>query len=387
MMRIAIVTNILTPYRINFFDNLNQELKLRGGVLRVYAMCKEKNDRPWKYDSLRREYTEVLPGRKLKIKGIYVFFNKVKKALKNFNPDIVICAGSYWLPTVYKVVKYKKKLKYKVFMWNESHEKEQKNNSKFRIRIRETIRKDILRKFDGFLYASNLARALVEKYAHPKAQYFELPNTVNEKEFSQAHLNELEYRNEIRKLHQIDENDFVFFTAARLSPEKGLLNFCDSIKNLSKETKEKITFLIAGTGPLEEKIKEKAKEYGLKMTLIGQKSQQEIIRYYGACDCFLLPSLSDPNPLSVIECLWAGKPLLIADGVGNQFEAIKPGENGFVFNYNDEIGVLDAVNALVSFDCEWRLNAKKVSLKIAQTRYSTQNVIINLVDQLVGDEK
>ena len=381
-MKLAIVTNILTPYRINFFDELNIKLNERGDELRVYAMCKEKSDRPWKYEELKREYTEVLPGSKIKIKGTFVFFNNVRKAFKKYIPDVVICAGSYWLPTTFRVVRLKRKFGYKTYMWSESHNKEKKNNSRFILKIRNNIRRNILKKFDGFLCASNLAKNLVAEYASINAKYIDLPNTVEGDFFHKAYLYEKEYNEEIRAKHGIVTEDYVFFTAARLVAEKGILNFLQVVKYLDDEVKQKALFLIAGEGELKEKIISFALKNNIRIKLVGLLSQEEIVKYYATCDCFLLPSLSDPNPLSVIECLWAGKPLLISDGVGNQCEAISKGENGYVFNYKKETEVIDFINRLVYSTSEWREIAKEKSLDIVKKHYETKKVIDNLIVSL-----
>ena len=47
---------------------------------------------------------------------------------------------------------------------------------------------------------------------------------------------------------------------------------------------------------------------------------------------FLLASLRDPCPLSVVEALWMSKPLLISNHCGNISEALVESKNGFSFD-------------------------------------------------------
>ena len=53
-------------------------------------------------------------------------------------------------------------------------------------------------------------------------------------------------------------------------------------------------------------------------------------KYYAASDLFLLPSIHDPNPLSVVEALHSGLAVAISDRCGNVEEGVMDGDNGFV---------------------------------------------------------
>lgn len=379
-MKIAIVTNILTPYRIFFFDKLNETLAKNGDVLKVYSMCKEKGDRTWKYDDLKRDYTDLLPGFKFCIKGLYVFFNNPYSALKSFRPDVVICAGSYWLPTTLAVEAIKKHLKYRTFMWSESHVKEKKDNGRFIVSIREIIRKKIFGSFDGFLIASKLARKLVEPYAKKNAVYIPLPNTVNQEFFHKAFTDASELRGEYRKRFSLSEDVFVFLIAARLNKEKGIVEFLKLYKNV--ETKNKACILIAGDGPLRSEIEEYANSHNIRIKLLGNKTQDEMVGLLACADCFLLPSLSDPNPLSVIEALWAGKPLFISDGVGNQNEAVIEKQNGFIFSYDDTENAIRNLDSIISKSAEWRREASEISISLAERHFDITKVINNLTEMI-----
>ena len=99
--------------------------------------------------------------------------------------------------------------------------------------------------------------------------------------------------------------------------------------------KQNVVFLVAGDGELKGHIENKAKEKKLDVRLLGNKSQEEMVRLYGVADIFVLPLFSDPNPLTCIEALWAGLPLFISEHCGNYPEVIDSGNNGFVFSYKN----------------------------------------------------
>ena len=137
--------------------------------------------------------------------------------------------------------------------------------------------------------------------------------------------------------------------------------------------------MIAGSGELREKIIERSEEYRLDVRLLGEKSQEEIMQLYAISDAFLMPSLSDPNPLTCIEALWEGLPLFISDHCGNSYEVIRQGINGYVFSYENLENALEMFDKIVTADLEWREIASKTSGEIAEKLYNSQNTVKRII--------
>ena len=98
-----------------------------------------------------------------------------------------------------------------------------------------------------------------------------------------------------------------------------------------------------------------------------------------------MPSLSNPNPLTCIEALWCGLPLLVSTHVGNYPEVIRIGKNGFVFDYSKPEEAVNIISQVIASSSEWRTNAKKVSLDIATIVYNPKNVIDRSIKELIKD--
>ena len=99
---------------------------------------------------------------------------------------------------------------------------------------------------------------------------------------------------------------------------------------------EVIRRLLAEDGPDFDSVREsisRRPDVGFRM--LGHQPQQKMLDYYLAADVFVLPSLGDPNPLAAIEALWAGLPLLLNCGVGNWYEVLEPGKNGWLAATHD----------------------------------------------------
>ena len=71
---------------------------------------------------------------------------------------------------------------------------------------------------------------------------------------------------------------------------------------------------IAGTGPLEDSLKQLAKERGLagQIEFLGRVSDRDLIAYYHACDMFVLPSITTAEMFGVVqlEAMACRKPVI-----------------------------------------------------------------------------
>lgn len=333
-MKIAIYTNILTPYRKYFYDLFYECCSESGHEFNVLVMAETEDNRTWKYADLESSYTTLLDSRTISKGEIYIHINSnLMERIRLLQPDIVVVAGSYLCPGAWEISRNKKKYGYKCLFWSESHLHEQKGNSNIKNAIREIVRKKFYKKYDGFWYAGKLSKEFITKYATSDAKYCFVPNLIDESVYQNSYHMSKTQKQDIRQSLQIENNKKILFCPARLSPVKGILEFLNILEKLNQ--KQNVVFLIAGDGELKGHIENKAKEKKLDVRLLGNKSQEEMVRLYGVADIFVLPSLSDPNPLTCIEALWAGLPLFISEHCGNYPEVIDSGNNGFVFSYGN----------------------------------------------------
>lgn len=381
-MKIAIYTNILSPYRKHFFDLIANECFKREIDFKVFVMAYTEPDRQWKYDEYKAPYTELLEGKTLVVKHAYIHFNKhLIESIKAYSPNVMICAGSYLCPGIWILANKKKKLGYKCYFWSESHINQQRDNNEIVSIILEYLRRHIYRKFDAFLYAGKLSYDFIKKYAGNNAEGIFVPNLIDEKKFTNARNKSQAEKDSIREMYKLPLDKKLMIMPARLSKVKGI----DALLNLFIKcpSKNKAHIAIVGEGGLKKKLEEIIQKEKLPVSLLGYKNENEMLDLYAASDIFILPSFSDPNPLSCIEALWCGLPLLISDKVGNYSEVLENGKNGFVFSHENKIEAIELLNKIITANDEWFTTASEISKYKANSVYNSEKNVNRIIEELI----
>lgn len=380
---IVLVTNEINPYRKSFYDRVYDYCRSIDVRFTVLLMTKVEHGYNWNYEEVKSDYAILMNGRHFTHPIVNHLNVEVVKYLKKIQPDIVVMAGSYFFYTNWLVIALKNKLHYPIYFWSETHFNEKRNYASWKLKIREIFRQFIYRKFEGFWYSGKLSREMIEHYADRNAKYYFVPNLIdNEAYFSTTQ----ELRKEKEKLQikwGVPEGNKVFITPARLSWVKGIHTFVELLQHV--DGANKVTMLVPGTGPDRRMIEKTIEKTGLDIRLLGYQQQNVIMELYALSDFFVLPSLSDPNPLTCIEALWSGLPLLVSKHVGNYPEVIKQGINGYMFDYESPNEAVSIISKLINSSSEWKDKARECSLRIASEYYDPDKVVKYLVNDLIKD--
>ena len=384
MKSIVLITNILTPYRATFYSQYFNACKKYGIKFHVLCMAETEPERNWHYNEYSSTFTTLMKGSTFNILGVMTHYNpQTLDYIKNLSPDILLMAGSYMFLSNWIAIFKKKTLQCPIIYWNESHKNSINTHNSLSLKIRELIRKILFKRIDGFWYGGKMSLDFVKDYAASNAKFYFMPNLIDNTLYETVSRTSDDEKNQIRQSLQIESNKIVFICPARLTFVKGIHTFMDLLYKASN--KNKCTILIPGDGDMENSLKDKAKELALDCRFLGYKEQPEMIHLYKAADIFLMPSLSDPNPLTCIEALWCGLPLLISTHVGNYPEVVREGLNGFVFDYHNPIEAIHKIETIIDKSKEWRTSAKRISKEIAEETYNPRTVIDNSIKQLIKD--
>ncbi len=381
-MNIVLVTNAMTPYRKFFYDKVAAYCKSKGIGFSVLTMTEQEFGYNWNYSEVDAPYNTLLKGYHFKRPVVSHANPGVGKALKALSPDIILLGGSYTNITSWLVLKYAKKHNVPVYFWSESHLNEARKFGSLQKKIRNAVKHRFYGQCDGFFYAGEMSLNFI-KDANPAAARLHLcPNLIDNQKYAAAGNIS---KSELRKKWGVEESKKVALLPARLHWVKGIHLFVDLLAK-AKAGKD-VTVLVPGTGIHEKEIRESIARSGMDVRLLGYQQQKEMLELYSVADLFFLPSLSDPNPLSCIEALWAGLPLLVSDHVGNYPEVIEEGENGYVFSYEKPGEAVAKIDRIITASPEWMHKASEKSRKIAEDRFNPDKVVARLIGDVLRENK
>lgn len=120
----------------------------------------------------------------------------------------------------------------------------------------------------------------------------------------------------------------------RLSFEKGIMNFLESIELIVKE-KKNVRFIIGGDGPLKNELNIFLKENHLDecVDFVGWIPHDQLPSYLNRLKLLVIPSFTESGPLIMIEAISCGVPIL-GTPVGNIPNVIEDSKTGFIMEDN-----------------------------------------------------
>jgi 1,2-diacylglycerol 3-alpha-glucosyltransferase len=133
-----------------------------------------------------------------------------------------------------------------------------------------------------------------------------------------------------REKYGFDKKDILLIYAGRLGPEKNLDFLIRAFIGVA-EAVERVHLLVIGGGPEEFAIKGLAAGSAVqdRIHFYGMVDYRLMPEYLSMCDVFVTASVSEVHPLSVVEAMASGLPVLGIQSVGVG-DTVVDGETGFL---------------------------------------------------------
>lgn len=133
---------------------------------------------------------------------------------------------------------------------------------------------------------------------------------------------------------------YVVATVGRLHEQKGHDYLLAATAKLAAEFD--CTVLIAGYGPLRQKLEERAQALGVAPHVRFLGYRTDVPRLLAACDLFVLPSLWEGMSNALLEAMAAGKPV-VATAIDGNIEQVSPGVTGLLAPPKDSDALAEAM--------------------------------------------
>ena len=371
MKKYIIIQNLIAPYRTYLFN----ELAKRGLNFELFYMCETEADRYWKIDfsNLKYNYWIDKKGFYRFVKGFHLHFNPclIWKVIKNKNSDLILSVS--WNDLNIILLAFLKKikiLKNNVHFWTEANYLTigaSKDN-----KLKYYLRKFVYSSVDGaFIIPGKMAEETLKLWNVKTKNLVFLPNMIEEEKFTVSDTD----------LQKRENNSLpVLILPVRLIENiKGVKNFFQAI---GEENIFKATFVVVGDG----------KDKNMYEKYIFENNYQESIKLQGFCDLetvnrlytwanvLVLPSFSDPSPLSLIEGIRMKLPLLISNRCGNHFETLIENENGYSFDPFNKEDIRIAFEKMLQNRSRWA-DFGKVSANLYQQNFNIDSTL----NRFIGD--
>jgi glycosyltransferase involved in cell wall biosynthesis len=131
-------------------------------------------------------------------------------------------------------------------------------------------------------------------------------------------------------------------TAARLDSQKGHEYLLRAAAGVPEAT-----FILAGDGPLRPRLEELARSLGLAERVLFLGHRDDVPALLASCDLFVLPSLYEGLPLSLLEAMASGRPAIATDVPGSN-EVVHHAESGLLVPRADPLALADAIRRLLA---------------------------------------
>ena len=292
-----------------------------------------------------------------------IAYQKLKKIIKEFKPDIVHTHASK-AGTLGRLAAYKCKVPIIIhtFHGHVFHS----YFGKTKTLIFKNIERYLARKSSAIIAISDIQKQeLSSEHKICKASKIKvIPLGFDLSRFQE---NQEEKRISFRKKYLLDDDEIAIGIIGRLVPIKNHRLFIDSINEIKKKTSKKIRAFIIGDGEEKNNLLNYCAELKIDFVEFSKEHEKATITFTSwikdidwanaGLDIIALSSLNEGTPVSLIEAQAANKPI-VTTNVGGVENILLPNITGLIVKSNNLIEFSEALFKLVEDD-ELRLNMGK----------------------------
>ncbi len=318
-IRILVVHNSLSPYRIPFF----RKLASISGVEFYFLFSKAKESkRLWKFEKdLGFNYKVIeCPVIKIKTKKLYLWAN-----VNGFSEkyDLIVLNDQLNISEIIIQI-YAKWKHIPVLRWIATTE----NQLSLEPLLKRKIKGLLNQKSDAILVPGSEAKEYAMNSTKGKVPVYICNNVVDNDFFKQGRFIPEDVLIKERKRLGLTGGVVAYF--GQLISRKGVDVLLKAIESIPPHIN--MTLLLVGEGKLiEEAEKIISRLPNVNLSKTGYVVPEQLPLYYALSDIVVLPSNIDTWGMVVNEAMAAGKPIICSTGAGASRDIISDGVNGFIF--------------------------------------------------------
>lgn len=254
--------------------------------------------------------------------------------------DVVVCFGyrsiTFWLAYVAARTVGAR------FIWaSEAHNWESRRPRGWKAPLKRAIIPWIYRRADACIAVSTRTVRFLTSIGVRRERIFFTPFVVDTAYFAERAA--AADRDAARSARGIPADAFVALQVGRLTPYKRPEDLLAAVAEVPG-----VHAVIAGSGPLEEALREQATALGIegRVHFLGFINQSELPEVYALADVLVVPSEWENYPLVVPEAVACGLPVVLTDSCSAAGDVAVDGENAFVVSVADVPALVDRIGRL-----------------------------------------
>jgi glycosyltransferase involved in cell wall biosynthesis len=353
-LRVALLTNILSPYRLPVYRDLaatpGWQLRVLVGAEsnrdweRAYAGAHERGSRALDVEvvrscAFRHRVVTHRAGDAGQSVEIQLPFGALG-ALRRFRPDVVV-SGELGARTALSAL-HARLAGVPLVIWSYQSRAWAATASQ----ARRAWRRALLARADAVVGMGIQAREVLRALGVPEARLFDAPNAHDHESLTAALAGRDAAALRATLRGALGCRERVVLVAGRLVPAKGMRPLLAAWRDLDPRLRDTCTLLFVGDGPLRPEIEAVAAAGAPgEILCTGAVAASDMVDFYVGADLLVFPSLGDPWGLVVNEALACGVPVLCSELAGCADDLVRPGENGWRFDPLDAAGFRRALGA------------------------------------------
>jgi glycosyltransferase involved in cell wall biosynthesis len=349
LTRVAIITEIVAPYRIPIFNALAQRNEIALHV--IFLSESDPSLRQWPVYKEEIEFShEVLPSWRRRFVQYNLLLNRgMRTALTKISPEIVLCGGYNYLAS-WQAAFWANSRRIPFLLWSESTALDRRKNRW----LVESLKSCFLRRCQGFVVPGKSSLDYLKTLGIPQSQIFTAPNAVDTGLFCRLANAARSRASVVRARYRLPERYFLF--VGRLVKAKGVFELLDAYSQLAPEVRSNVGLVFVGDGDAREHlVRRAAKIHPGRIQFPGFVHREGLAEFYALAEALIFPTHSDTWGLVVNEAISCGAPVVVSEVAGCVVDLVEDGWNGFIVPPRSPAHLVAAMSRLAG---DFKLRAK-----------------------------
>jgi glycosyltransferase involved in cell wall biosynthesis len=198
-------------------------------------------------------------------------------------------------------------------------------------------------------------------------------------------------RSSLKEKYGYREDEQVVLSLGSIKKIKGSDLLLEAFFLLGEEEVERrrARLLLVGDGPMRGELEVEVRKRGFErwVRFLGLLPRDQIPDAFGLADIYVIPSLAEGAPLSLMEAMSNGLPVIGSD-IGSIRQFIREGENGLLFRVGNPLALREKLAVLLA-DHELRKRLSDAARKSAEEGLRFEDVVkrhIALYEGIAGSD-